>query len=362
MDFEPRGQKGLYERLPDLNLECAYDFHRAFRQWGNFKDLIQACETRAKDVLQENGLDPALGGKMSYEDLLPLMASDPMITLYGRAWQDGQWYKFMMLNEAFHARADKYFDEMEAADNEGPGTLELHPTMHIPDYAAHEIHTQLGGYVGNAFAGHIYYYGTQILYDGRDEQDQTFDLIAQGVSLPADGKVKRILDQGTGAGQLATSLKRRFPEAEVWGIDAGGPMVRFAHMRANDIGVNVNFRQAMAEASGFPDGYFDLITSTAMHHEASAEGSKQIFAESHRILRPGGVFAPGDSGIRPVDTPFQRLKQYINWRWNHEDWWLDWLEMDKHKSLVDAGFKLGPDDIPHTGRPNAPRGYVGRKV
>ena len=50
MDFEPRGQKGYYERLPDLNLESAYDFHKAFRQWANFKDLITACRARAKDV------------------------------------------------------------------------------------------------------------------------------------------------------------------------------------------------------------------------------------------------------------------------------------------------------------------------
>jgi len=170
--------------------------------------------------------------------------------------------------------------------------------------------------------------------------------------------VLRILDQGTGAGQLATSLKKRFPEAEVWGIDIGGPMVRYAHMRANDIGSNINFAQRLAEDSKFPDHYFDIITSTQMHHEATAEASQRIFAEAHRTLRPGGVFFPGDTVKAPRElTAFGMLKQYVNYRWNHEDWWMEWFGLDHGGELRGAGFVLDQNTVP--GRIG---GYVARKV
>lgn len=38
-------------------------------------------------------------------------------------------------------------------------------------------------------------------------------------------------------------------------------------MRASDLGVAVNFRQSLAEATGFPDGHFDMIVSFIVLHE-----------------------------------------------------------------------------------------------
>ena len=55
----------------------------------------------------------------------------------------------------------------------------------------------------------IYLYDVLILNDGANEQDMGFINIANSAPVPADGKVKRILDLGTGVGQLATSLKKR---------------------------------------------------------------------------------------------------------------------------------------------------------
>ena len=53
-----------------------------------------------------------------------------------------------------------------AAEKKGPGTLELKPAMHIPDYAKHEIHILPGGYVGDPLAGYIYHYGTNNFHMG----------------------------------------------------------------------------------------------------------------------------------------------------------------------------------------------------
>jgi 2-polyprenyl-3-methyl-5-hydroxy-6-metoxy-1,4-benzoquinol methylase len=355
VDIEPRGQRGIFERLPDLNLESYHDFLRGVRQWSNFYGLANACRARADVVLKQAGLDANDVTKLTFEQLLALVDKDPLINLYGRSWLDGQYYKFKTLQDAFHARADQYFSEMEAADTEGPGSLELNPTMDIPDYAKHEIHTQLGGYVGDPFAGYIYLYDVLILNDGANEQDVQHMATANVVPLPKDGKVKRILDYGTGVGQMATSMKLRFPEAEVWGIDVGGPMVRYGHMRANDMGVAVNFAQRLAEDNKFPDNHFDIIVTNIVHHEVTEEASKQIFKEVHRTLRPGGVYYPTDTYIAtpPPKDAFGRFVRYLDMRWNHEDWTLQWMFMDRLGAMRAAGLVMdenGPVRAGATGK------------
>jgi len=93
---------------------------------------------------------------------------------------------------------------------------------------------------------------------------------------------------------LTVALKERFPDAEVWGIDAGAPMLRYGHMRAVRLGVGVNFSQRMAEDTQFPDNHFDLVTSYLLHHEVPADVTLKIIAEVQRVTRPGGVYYPLD--------------------------------------------------------------------
>ena len=214
--------------------------------------------------------------------------------------------------------------------------------MHIPEYTKHEMHTQPGGYVGDPFAGHIYQYGTMILDDGFSEQDTAFMTGANACPVPKDGKVRRIHDLGTGVGQLATSFKRRFSDAEVWGTDVGGPMVRYAHVRANYNNWNVNFAQRLAEDSHFPDNHFDIVTSMQFHHEVTAEASRKIFAEIARTLRPGGLYYPIDvrTSLPMKDDFVGRFHRYLTWRWNHEDWWMEWFSVDIKKELEAVGFEV----------------------
>jgi len=354
----PRGKRGIFRRLPNLNLESYQDFLRGVRQWSNFYGLAAACEERMAEILKKEGIDTAHDADLKLDHIIAFSEKDPIITLYGRAWLDGQYYKFLTLRDAFHANADLYLSEMEANDKVGPGSLELNPTMHIPEYTKHEIHTQLGGYVGDPFAGYIYLYDTLILNDGANEQDTGFLTIANASPVPKDGKVRRIHDLGTGVGQLATSLKRRFPEAEVWGTDIGGPMVRYAHVRANDNNWNVNFAQRLAEDTKFPDNHFDIITSMQMHHEVTAEATKAIFKEIARTLRPGGLYYPIDTRTSSATAKdfFGRFNGYLTYRWNHEDWWMEWESVDIKKELTAVGLKVdenGPSSgFSRNGRPN----------
>ncbi|MBM3514144.1 MAG: methyltransferase domain-containing protein [Alphaproteobacteria bacterium] len=254
------------------------------------------------------------------------------------------------LQAACDKHADQLISEMEHEDKRGKGTLELNPTMDLPAYTKEEIHNQPGGYVGYELAGHLYYYGTNNFWTGLNYQDEMHHQLAKNVAIPADGKVKRILDAGCGDGRLTMALKDRFPEAEVWGIDVGGPMVRFAHMRANDVDNGANFAQRLAEDTKFPDGYFDVVTSMLLFHEVDAAANKKIMSETARILRPGGTFAPSDvrAGQQKL-TGYHGFWQWWNTRWNYEVWMLEHVATDYAKEFVARGFTIAQNPAAKAG-------------
>jgi ubiquinone/menaquinone biosynthesis C-methylase UbiE len=337
--FAPRGADGRLVRLGTLDLESQQDFTMAFRKM--HAKQVRAASLNAFDrLLEAEGIDPAT--PMSPEELRVLIMKDPAINIASKTWIANQQVTWKTLQDHYHANADRYLAEMEAADKAGPGALVLAPDMTIPDYTRHEIHIQPGGYVGDPFAGHIYHYGTNSFYIsviGHNEQDQVHKGTAARMPLPEDGKVKRILDMGCGVGQFTAALKERFPDAEVWGIDVGGPMVRYAHMRAARLGVGANFAQKLAEDTGFPDGHFDLVTSYIMHHELPADMTRKVIDEARRVTRPGGVYYPVDFNSGGDKSPARGMYQrWWDHRWNNEVWSFEYHTMNFTDEIAKRGF------------------------
>ncbi|MDX2145578.1 MAG: class I SAM-dependent methyltransferase [Rhodospirillaceae bacterium] len=338
-DVELRGTNGRLERLGTLDLESQQDFTLGFRVW-QAKDMRRASAQLLNKALIAAGADPKQ--PMTYAEMLKIADANPQVNLASKTWLANQQVTWKTLQDYFHQNADMYLSEMEANDKTGPGTLELNSGIE-PEYTRHEIHIQPGGYVGDPFAGHIYHYGTNSFYIavlGHNEQDQIHKAVAAMMPLPADGKVKRILDAGCGIGQMTLALKERFPDAEVWGLDIGGPMVRYAHMRANDIGLGANFRHALAEDTKFPDGYFDIVTSYIMHHELPAEKTIEVIKETQRITRAGGVYSPLDFNTGGLTGPASALhSRWWDHRWNNEVWSLSYQSMNFSAEIAKAGFK-----------------------
>ena len=188
--------------------------------------------------------------------------------------------------------------------------------------------------------------GTNNLYIHRNDQDARHAETASVVSVPDDGRIRHILDLGCSCGQTATALKERFPDAEVWAIDVGGPMVRYAHMRAVDLGIDVNFAQRLAEDSGFPDNHFDIITANILFHEVTTDAANEILAEVHRVLRPGGVFFPIEPVFvwpRPRNTIWSHYFQWWNTHWNTEVWSEAYWDYDFYSAMERAGLEVRTD-------------------
>ncbi len=360
-DLQPRGQIGRLERLPTQHLEAQHDFITGFRIFAN-RDMTRAARKRVSDIMRAKGMSPV--DDLPIEDVLDHVADDPLVAGSARMWLSAQQINWKTLYNEFHGNEDAYLTEMEAADASGPGTLELNPDMDMPDYTRHEIHIQPGGYVGDPFAGHVYHYGTNNFFQGRNDQDEMHIGLAGAIPPPEYGRVERVLDQGCSCGQLSVAIKQRFPNAEVWGIDVGGPMVRYAHMRAVDLDVEVNFAQRLAEDSKFPDNHFDIVTNNIMFHEVSPQGTVDVLKESFRVLRPGGVFYPMDfyTGSGPGRGVYSSFRQWWDSRWNGEPWRLEYAKLgfDGFNQLMrDVGFEVNENGPPS--RRGAKRNVVGTK-
>ncbi|MFL2771717.1 MAG: class I SAM-dependent methyltransferase [Rhodospirillaceae bacterium] len=347
-DVEHRGSVGRLERLPNLDLESRDNFFIGMRRWRSYT-LVPAARRRFAKVMEASGFDPK--SDLPLEEIIELVKDDPLINTEVRIFLDAKRTAHKNYKQAYDNNADLYLAEMEAYDNRGPGTLELNPSLEIPIYTKHEIHQQPGGYVGSPFSGPVYHHGTNAFYLARgteNKQDENHTGLARQMVTPDNGVVKRILDMGCGIGQLTIALKERFTDAEVWGVDVAAPMIRYGHMRAVDLGVDVNFSQRLAEDTRLPDNHFDIVTSYILHHEVTAAATRKIIAEAFRVLRPGGIFFPIDffTGGKSPTNAAGTFSRWIDHRWNNEVWRPEYASVDFAGTMNKVGFNVTEDGPP----------------
>lgn len=100
---------------------------------------------------------------------------------------------------------------------------------------------------------------------------------------------ERVLDIGCGTGATAIEAKRHVGSGgAVFGIDASLRMIAQARRKAHRAGLELEFRQAPAQALPFPDSQFDVVVSTLMFHHLARSARAEVIAEGCRVLRPGG--------------------------------------------------------------------------
>ncbi|MCC5868611.1 MAG: methyltransferase domain-containing protein [Gammaproteobacteria bacterium] len=289
-----RGTIGLLPRAPCLEDESHLGYYESLRNFA-IRELFPAAATKIEAAVAEAGL-PDGGRTAPLPKLLEVTSPLPVVGAWKRLMRSQQlrtWQKVrttLLADEAQHERA------LQDAEREVPGRLHYDPSFETPEYACLDIHLQPGGYVGDrTVAGHVFHYGTQVFYQGDNDQDELHEDVASRVAEPADGRVQKILDVGCSIGQATTALKTRFPQAQVWGLDVALPLLRYAHLRAVNLGIDVHFKQGLAEDTGFEDGEFDSVLAYILFHEVPEHLFAQIVAEAFRVLRPGGTFTIVDA-------------------------------------------------------------------
>src|SRR5215210_3635102 len=107
-----------------------------------------------------------------------------------------------------------------------------------------------------------------------------------------------VLDLGTGTGDGAIAAARRWPDADVLGVDVSREMVAEARRKAPELRFEVGDASRLEAA----DGAFDLVTMNNVI---------PFFDELARVVRPGGhalfAFSRGDE--TPIYVAPERLRR-----------------------------------------------------
>jgi ubiquinone/menaquinone biosynthesis C-methylase UbiE len=121
-----------------------------------------------------------------------------------------------------------------------------------------------------------------------------------------DGQIETALDVGTGTGEAALAVLRRWPNARVLGIDLSEPMVEEAKRKA-PADASVEFRVGDAANVDMRDASFDLVTAANMI---------PFFDELARVIAPRGylVVAFSIGAETPIYVPSQRLRAELERR------------------------------------------------
>ena len=255
--------------------------------------------------------------------------------------QAGRWTTLRQREDLAHIAAD-------LTDNDP--RLSLDPTLAIPRYvSAVDHHCMPGSYHQEAFAGDVtnganYDHGGFAVTSGLlgRYSDGGGRAVAEWVkrNMP-DFAPRDILEIGATLGQSTLPLAKAFPGAQVIAVDLGAPMLRYGLARAKSLGVdNVSFVQASGEdLSIYPDAGFDWVQTTMFLHELSTTALANIFRESRRLLRPGGIVLHVEQPQYTAAMPlFEQAMRDWDAFYNNEPFWSRLHEMDLDAAMTDAGF------------------------
>jgi SAM-dependent methyltransferase len=299
-------------------------------------------EARVRPAFERaKGREPA-----NRHEIREAMAEDVYFQLWGslfRCSQELGWH-------CVETSVDRQLPDLitKAAEAKGPGSLTLDAGLKVPAYLeAVDFHAMPGGYHreyadNDVAAGAIYDRGAFIYSMGSwGPRLDAMGLRTVSVIREAfpDFRPARILDMGCSVGHSTLPYCDAFPDAEVHAIDVAAPLLRYGHARASSLGKAVHFAQQDAEHTKFPDASFDLIVSHILVHEMPAQAIRNLMAECHRLLRPGGLTLHVDLSIYRDMHPFDEAMLDWDTYYNNEPFWAVIRQMEPADLMAGAGFR-----------------------
>jgi SAM-dependent methyltransferase len=121
------------------------------------------------------------------------------------------------------------------------------------------------------------------------------DLVLEYLEWDGEGKA---LDIGCGNAPLAIRIAKKYPNAEVTGIDYWGGTWGYSkglcekNAEIEGVSKRVSFERASASALPFADEAFDVAISNLVFHEVrGARDKRDVIKEALRVVMKGGRFA-----------------------------------------------------------------------
>lgn len=278
-----------------------------------------------------------------------LMEAEPYHQMWGSLMRLGQ----ELMWDTIIDSVDRQLDDLIARSRpKRPlGSLTLDPSFQQPRYlAAVDQHAQPGSYYTDTCdddvrAGAVLDRGAAIYHFGRaggnGMEGRGRTLVQFLYEKFPDLNPKTILDIGCSVGASTVPLAKFFPKAKVYGVDPGAPLLRYAHGRAEALGVPVHYAQQSGEDLKFEDESLDLVVSLVMLHETSTKALPKIMSECYRVLKPGGVVVHLEVPVRYANMPSLMEQTLRDWQtyYNDEPFWGRVCETDVVTALGAAGFR-----------------------
>lgn len=171
--------------------------------------------------------------------------------------------------------------------------------------------------------------------------------------IPDNFKPKRILELGSGTGNLTELILEKFPDAEITVVDISEKILEECKARFRS-STSIKYDQSDFKEIDFIPESFDLVLSSiAIHHIEDAD--KQIlFKKIYSYLKPKGIFTYLDQCMGETSEIYQ--KNMEKWKieafklGSTDDNWKTWMDhQDQHdfhatvrnqiKWLEDSSFK-----------------------
>ncbi|MBV8911443.1 MAG: methyltransferase domain-containing protein [Acetobacteraceae bacterium] len=234
------------------------------------------------------------------------------------------------------AETDRAAAEARLAEA-GASKLTLNPDLAVPDYYSEiDTHQHPGNLHGDALAGLVYQASAMSTQPGSTSGLSLHVRVAEAIAHMSGG-FRRIADLGCGFGKSTLPLAERFPQAEVIGFDLSAPCLRLAALQATKAQQqNLRYVQADAVKTGQDEASFDLVTSTMLLHEMPPPVVEDLFAETFRLLEPGGLSVHLD--FRASD-PFLRFIHHGHGFRNNEPYMEAIDRMDVEAAHARVGFE-----------------------
>ncbi len=312
-------------------------------------DMTEKLKSRYENTVRPR-LEAEGKAPENWRDIQRAMQDDPVYRFYSATRYNAQEMCFLSVQPTIERNfTDLMHTATQAAESpKAGGSLTLDAELAIPSYVTRlDVHLAPGythrEYTDDDVAqGAVVAFGGKV-FTGQHPYRRSYGAVGESVSYWLSKQYpelapKRILDLGTCSGKNLLPFHDRYPEAELFGIDVGAPVLRFGHAYAENLGIAAHYSQQNAEQTNFSDGSFDIITSSFFLHEVPVVATRRILAECRRLLAPGGVMVHMEL---PNETAVSDYENFF-WNWdtrnNNEPFYTQFRSQDLGALCAEAGF------------------------
>lgn len=146
--------------------------------------------------------------------------------------------------------------------------------------------------------------------------DQTHEMILAMLPFAQQDEV-RVLELGTGTGNLMQKLLDRFPHSTAVGYDLSREMLARARAKLASYGGRVQLQQGDISQLSFPGPFDAVISAIAVHHVPPPD-KPALFRRLYDALRPGGVLVLGDAFQAATPALAERYRQLSKQALQHQ--------------------------------------------